>query len=258
MIRVIRTAVLGALLGALVRFLMTSGSDASHPFGWVDDDNDGTADEHKHLLSITNYLPERYCVYKTAGNLTVDAYWHRIRDALELGDSSKQWNRLGSLGQLTVDISGGPSGSCPAGANISVLITGGPPFCEPGCANHYSYTNNTTTGHREPSKANVMLDWRTMEGSILWYRHVISHEFGHVFGLCHGGPTAPTPAVPGCGGPQYTICVPFSVMHDYGCPANGALEYPTDFDRASVYGLIPSATGGGGGGGRGCPFALPC
>jgi hypothetical protein len=240
MIRVIRTAVLGALCGILLRLLMLSGSEANHPSGWVDTDGDGIL-EHKHLLSITNYLPERYCVYKSAGNLSELAYYQRVRTSLELGPSETHWNRLGNIGQLTVDISGSRTGLVCPDYNIWVSITNNAPCTgDASCARLHSWANNTTTGHREATGARVYLrPWHIEDDG--FYRHVVSHEFGHVFGLADGG------------GP-----CPESVMHDkyYGCSVN--LHYPSDLDRASVYGLIPKAHGGGGGGGRGCPFALPC
>jgi hypothetical protein len=249
-LRCLRLIATGVLAAVLLRFLILSGSDAYHPNPRLgpDEDGDTIPDRHKHLLSMTNTTLDKYCVNRGQGsNWSVTAYYNRIRNVLELGDSQQRWDGLGKLGEARVELAGVVTGPpCETGTHIFVTITTNSGPCEAGESCAFPGTTwdfNPLTGHEEARYYTVLLQPNHIEDNG-FHPHIINHEFGHVFGLDDGA------------GPN--DC-PDSVMHDtgYGCDVDR--QYASDLDLLSAQHMIPSALGGGGGGGgRGCPFALPC
>lgn len=238
LVRLLPRAVLGIVLGLLLRLLMVGPSDASHPAGFIDHDGD-TVFTHLHLRSLTNYEREDYCVRmddpegsqqeaenKVSGTLSASQGWNAIGQwrvdfvpfqPLECNELDPNWNDIES--RFFVTLAG-----CGFGASCVSAVE--------------QADDNPSTGHEEFRTMEVTISRTHLERacsptSTNCWRHVISHEVGHTLGLGDPG---------GCAGPA-------SVMHNkaHGCATDEL--WPTTADKESVVSLMPTAGSGGGGGG---------
>ncbi len=220
----------GVALGLLLRLLIVAPSEASHPAGFFE----GT---HEHLLTMTNYEREDYCVKadealppasqqdavdKISGTLSPIQGWNGIAqwrldfilEPLECNVFLPNWNDI----ELRFFVT--PQG-CGLGASCRSALL--------------SPDHNPLTGHEEfrimeVTISSIHLNRECSPSSTNCWRHVISHEVGHTLGLADPG---------GCAGSA-------SVMHDmsYGCTTDEL--WPTSADMRTVESLIPVRGVGGG------------
>ncbi len=238
LLRLLPRAVLGIVLGLLLRLLMVAPSDASHPSGFVDLNGD-TIGEHLHLRSLTNYDREDYCVRMDDPTGSQQDAENKVSGTLS---ASQGWN---AIGQWRVDFVPYQPLECnefdPNWNDIELRFFVTPAGCGSGasCVSSIDQQQfNPLTGHPEFRIMEVTISRTHLERacsptSTNCWRHVISHEVGHTLGLANPG---------GCAGPA-------SVMHNkaHGCATDEL--WPTTADKESVVSLMPIAGGGGGGGG---------
>jgi hypothetical protein len=250
---------LGLMLGVLARWLTPERAGGDHPKA-----------PHDHLGTINTLTTENFCVQIEDSSISQSTAVNTIRNTLldssgwqEVGDTTPDFDpkegRIAFAGGST------PCFSDPNRDNIEIEYyvranTTTDPICgdpsDPPPPPGYScawFTNSypdATSGHSEFRYGYARLVTSYIAGTVPLAHHTVSHETGHISGLCDGG-TGPLAYEVGQGcqsNPKHFVCRT-SVMHSfaYGC---SNYEWPTSLDLASVAGLIPGGGGGGGGGGN--------
>jgi len=247
--RSLLAAVAGVIISVALRAAIHNQSEAIHPSGWDDYDENGTVDSHHHLSTMTGVDAEDYCVGDTASFLATDVVQDKV---VRVVHHAAGWEKVGYEIRFRPQAFGPEVQlDCALEApDIEMKIWARDP-AESECPTFYDSCvwnwrepdYNPLSGHNEYRKVNVQLLADDIADECDPYNpvhfcdtHVINHELGHVFGLADG---------------EAGDCAPLSIMHNagHGCPTNQ--WWPTYDpvavdDVESVRAMIPSHAAGGG------------
>jgi len=262
MTRVAIPWILGTALGLAVRFGW-SGASADHP----EAEYPSYAAPHSHIRSLnTSGEREDYCVavehrpFPYPPIYLHSAALEDVTDILfanESGEGPIEWNDVPTV-SLWGSVQECPD-QFPAVYEFHFNVVGVLDECSGGasaCIDRMdlSLEEDPASGHQEYQWARVWIMPHTISGSA-------NHEVGHGFGLCDGGPGAPTNRPQCVAWPQHDECMD-SVMHSYDgfWPWQSCSEpdWPSALDVSSVIGLVPVGGSQQGGSASGCGSKAFC